>query len=67
MNNYVPTKVWYKITYPFPNVNAATVQPLKFKNLRMNEQFHPTHYDGCIYLSMLGLKLIDVSERGPWH
>ena len=26
---------------------------------------HPTLYNGCDYLSMLGLKLIHVSKRGP--
>ena len=27
---------------------------------------HPTHYNGCDYLSMLGLKLNHVSKRGHW-
>ena len=27
--------------------------------------FHPTHYNGCDYLPMLGLKLNHVSKRGP--
>ena len=28
--------------------------------------FHPTHYDGSDYLSMLGLQLYNVSKRGSW-
>ena len=31
----------------------------------MDELFHPTLYNGCNYLSMLGLKLIHVSKSGP--
>ena len=31
----------------------------------MDKLFHPTLYNGCDDLSMLGLKLIHVSERGP--
>ena len=30
----------------------------------MNKKFYPTNYNGCDYLSMLGLKLIHVSKRG---
>ena len=41
--------MWDKITYPFPNVN--------------DKLFHQTHYSGFNYLSMLGLKLIHVSEK----
>ena len=29
------------------------------------DKVHPTLYNGCNYLSMLGLKLDHVSERGP--
>ena len=32
----------------------------------MDTEFHPTHYNGCNHLSMLVLKLIHVSKRGPW-
>ena len=31
----------------------------------MDKLFHPTLYNGCNYLSMLGLKLNHVSKRGP--
>ena len=34
-------------------------------SLGMSKQFQPTLYDGWNYLSMLGIKLIHVSERGP--
>ena len=30
----------------------------------MDKWFHPIHYNGCDYLSMLGLKLNHVSKRG---
>ena len=33
----------------------------------MDKWFHPTHHNGCNYLSLLGLKLIHVSKRGPWR
>ena len=32
----------------------------------MDEWFHPTLYNECNYLWMLGLKLIRVSKRGHW-
>ena len=32
----------------------------------MDKKFHPTVYDGCNYLPMLGLKINHVSKRGPW-
>ena len=31
----------------------------------MDKKFYSTFYDGCIYLSMLGLKLNHVNKRGP--
>ena len=34
-------------------------------SLGMDKQFHPTLYNGCNYLSILGLQLIHVS-KGPW-
>ena len=41
---------------------TTTLPSLKFENGNI---IHPTLYDGCIYLSMPGLKLIHVSKRGP--
>ena len=38
-------------------------QPLKFADAEVNS---PTRYNGCNYLSMLELKLINVSNRWPW-
>ena len=40
--------------------------PGKNWSLEMDKWFHPTHFNGCNYLSMLGLRLIHVSKRGPW-
>ena len=34
-------------------------------SLGMDTKSHPTHFDGCNYLSMLRLKLIHVSKRSP--
>ena len=33
-------------------------------SLRMDKKFHPTLYNGCNYLSMLGLKLTHASKIG---
>ena len=51
----MPSKVWDEITYPFTNFNGATFE--------VWEWIHDfiTLYNGCNYLSMRGLKLIDVS------
>ena len=35
-------------------------------SLGMDNLFHPTLYNGCNYLSKLGLMLIHVSKRGFW-
>ena len=56
----MPSKVRYEITYPFPNFNGATVG-----SLEMGTKFHPTPFEGCNYISMLGLKLIHANKMGP--
>ena len=56
----MPDKVWIEITYPFPNFNGATIEVLEWIN-----KFNLTFYNGCKYLSMLGLKLNHVSKRDP--
>ena len=48
-----------EITYPFPNVNGATVE--------VWEWIFPTLYWTSNYLSLLVLKLIYVSKRFPRH
>ena len=60
-SNHMPSKVWDEITYPFPNIKGCN-----HWSLGMDKLFHRTIYNGCIFLSMLGLKLTHVSERGPW-
>ena len=53
--------MWDEITYPFPNFNGCTIEV-------WDKWFHLTLYLACDYLSVLGLKLIDVckrSHRGP--
>ena len=42
---------------------TSTVAPLKYGN--MDKLFHPTLYNGCNYIYMLGLKLNHVNKRGP--
>ena len=46
----------------FIHSQTSAVQPLK---LEMDKWFHSTLYNGCNYLSVLGIKLIHVSKRGP--
>ena len=46
-------------------LSIPKLQRLHRWSLEMDKQFHPTHYNGCNYLSMLGLKLNHVSKRGP--
>ena len=55
----MPGKLWGEITFPFLNFKCNRW------SLGMDKQFHPTFYNGCNYLSMLGLRLYHVSERGP--
>ena len=50
--------------------NGALVTPpqvdwLPRWSLGMDKLFNPAFHDECNYLSMLGFKLIHVSERGP--
>ena len=59
--NHMLSKMWDEMTYPFPNFNGGRFHRW---SLGMDKSFHPTHYNGCNYLSMLGLKLIHVSKRG---
>ena len=61
ISDYIHCNVWDQITSPFPNFNGATVEVLG-----MDKQFHPTLYNTCDYLPMLGLKLINVSKRDIW-
>ena len=51
------SKVWYDITCPFPNFTGCAVEVLG-----MEKKCHPTLYNGCNNLSMLGLKLKHVSK-----
>ena len=46
-------------------LSIPKLQGLQHWSLGMDKLFHPTLYDGCNYLSMLGFKLIHVSKRGP--
>ena len=48
-------------------LSIPKLQRLHRWRLGMDKRFHPTHYNGYIYLSMLGFKLIHVSKRGYWY
>ena len=41
------------------------IQRLHRLSFVMDEQFHPSLYNGCNYLSMLGLKSTDIAKIGP--
>ena len=45
-------------------LSIPKLQRLHRWSLGMDKEFHPTFYHGCSYLSMLGLNLIHVGERG---
>ena len=45
-------------------LSSAKLQRCNRWSLGIDKYFHPTHYNGCNYLSMLVLKLIHVSIRG---
>ena len=71
----MPGIVWSEITYPFLNFNGGTgwnylsipkLQRLHRWCLGMDKLLHPTLYNGGTSLSMLGLKLNNVSKRGYW-
>ena len=62
IDSYFHHKLWDEITYPFPNFNGCTVEVWEWIS-----DFIPYFYNGCNYLSMLGLTLIHVSKRGPWQ
>ena len=58
ISNHMRIKMWDEIAYPFPNFNGATVEVWKCVS-----NFIP-HFNGCNYLSMLGLKLVHVRKMG---
>ena len=47
-------------------LSIPKLQRLHRWSLGMDKKFHPMHYNGCDYLSMLGLKLNHVIKRGHW-
>ena len=57
--DHMPSVGWNYISIP-------KLQRLHRCRLGMDKYFHPTHHNGCDSLFMVGLKLIHVSERGPW-
>ena len=51
--------MWDEITYPFTSFNDWSLGIVK--------KCYPTLYNGCNYLSMLGLRLIHVNKRISWY
>ena len=47
------------------NLSIPKLQRLHRWSLGIDKLFHPIHYYGCKYLSMLGLNLSHISKRGP--
>ena len=58
-SKYVPLKIMDEITYP----RTIEVWELPLKKIIT----HVEIYDGCDYLSLLGLKVILVDKRGPGY
>ena len=54
--------MWHEITIPSPNFDIGAVEVWKWIN-----NFIPHFITECDYLSMLGLKFIHVSKKGPSH
>ena len=53
--------------YDFGPTNYLSIPKLHRWSLPMDKLFHPTLYNGCNYLSMLGLKFNNISKRNPRH
>ena len=60
ISNLIPGKSRGEITYTFPNLNSYTVEVWEWIS-----NFTPHFMNRCNYLSMRGLKLNNVSKRGP--
>ena len=56
MSNHMSSRVWDEISEPLPNFHRWS--------LEMDKLFHIELYNGWNYVSMPGLKLINVSKRG---
>ena len=48
-------------------IHEPKLYQLHHWSLGMDKLFHLTLYNGCNYLSMLGLKLNHTSKMGPWR
>ena len=57
--NNIHSQVWDEIIYPFPNFNEVTIGVWEWISNSI------PHFTGYVYIRMLGLKLIHVSNSGP--
>ena len=62
MNNYIPSKEWDGYCYAI-----LKLQRLPRWIWGMDNWFHLTLCNGCTYISMPGITLTHVSNRGPRH
>ena len=60
ISNYMPNKVYLWNYLSFPKFQRCNRSSLGL------DEFYPTFYNGCNYLSILGLNLIHVSKMGHW-
>ena len=60
MSNYIQCKVWYEITYPFPDVNSATDEVWEWILIIESH----TLLDVWLFL-YVGIKVQPCSKRGP--
>ena len=58
----MPSKMWDELTYPFHNLNSAIVEVSERKS---NIITYFIIYEGCNYLSLLGLNLLYAHKRSP--
>ena len=54
-----PIKWWWNF------LSIPKLQWLHHWNLRMDTRYHPTLYNGCSYVSTLGLNLTHAGKKGP--
>ena len=57
---------FYKFHASTTSLSRLQERRLLRESLEMEKLFHPTLYNGCDFLSMVGLKLTHVSKTGPW-
>ena len=66
VSNHMPNNVRDWITYTFPSYTVDVENHLILAcHMHGDKYIHPTLYNACNYLSILGLKFTNVRKRGP--